>query len=70
MVEYSNKQIRAKYNAEANPIVALLSGKTPQQAATYIQNNVTNLAEAKEVLKMLAAAVVSLQAQVNELKSK
>ena len=42
-----------------------LSGLSYQQAETYIETNITDLASAKEFLKMLAKAVIALSIEVD-----
>lgn len=57
--------------AEAKAELSLtgaLKTATPQQAVNYIETNVTNLATAKEVLKLMARMLIVLRDQMQNLK--
>jgi len=49
-------------------LTGALRNATPQQAVNYIENNVTNLATAKEVLKLMARMLIVLRDQMQNLK--
>jgi hypothetical protein len=49
-------------------LTGALRTATPQQAVDYIENNVTNLATAKEVLKLMARMLIVLRDKVTQLK--
>lgn len=50
---------------ESERLSSPLSGKTPKQAAQWVQDNVNDLATAKDVLKKMAAYIVLLQNQID-----
>ena len=70
MLDSHIQQIEAEIT-EAKAEIALtgaLRTATPQQAVNYIENNVTNLATAKEVLKLMVRMLIVLRDQVRNLK--
>jgi len=57
--------------AEAKAELALtgaLKTVTPQQAVNYIETNVTSLATAKEVLKLMVRMLIVLRDQMQNLR--
>jgi hypothetical protein len=66
MVKYVAGQMESdQQEMTTNP----LRGKTAKQAATWIENNVNDLATAKTALKYMAATVVYLQKQIDDLQN-
>jgi len=49
-------------------LTGVLKTATPQQAVNYIENNVINLATAKEVLKLMARMLIVLRDQMQNLR--
>ena len=47
---------------------SFLSGKTPAQVDNYIDNNVTDLASAKAVIKLMAKAILYIAKHSNLVK--
>jgi hypothetical protein len=50
--------------ASADTAVQTLRGMTPAQAATYVENNVNNLADAKALLKTMAKVICVLARRI------
>lgn len=50
--------------AREDAAIAAIAAMTPAQAAAYVENNVTNLAEAKAVLKTMAKAICVLARRI------
>lgn len=51
-------QIKDKNNLKADTVLQNLKTKTPAELDNYIETNVTDLASAKEVLKLMAKVMV------------
>ena len=62
--------IEAKRTADKAELAltGALRATTPQQAVDYIENNVTSLATAKEVLKLMARMLIVLRDQMQNLR--
>jgi hypothetical protein len=54
-----------KAELKADTVFQMLQNATPAQAATYVENNVNSLAEAKDFLKVLAKIVVILAKNID-----
>lgn len=61
--EATRKARRANAQAEAK-LAAQLRSLTPQQAVDYIETNVTNLASAKTVIKIMARMLIAMRDEI------
>lgn len=55
-----------KHAVKVDTLLANLRSKTPQQAADWVEDNVTDLASAKQVLKAFAKVIVVLSKEVGD----
>lgn len=53
-------KIKEKYGRDSDALIVSMKSKTPQQAADWVEDNVTDLASAKKVLKAYAKAICYL----------
>lgn len=62
---FRQAQIDRRKNAINEAVLATqLKSLTPQQAVNYIENNVTNLATAKDALKIMTRILIALRDEV------
>lgn len=64
--ELREQRRQKREEALADYLANALKGMTPNEAAQYIEDNVTNLASAKAVMKVMARVIIALATYVLE----
>ena len=60
----ASQELKDKAALKSDTVFQTLQSKTPQEAADYVDANVTDLASAKQMLKVFAKVIVVLAKKV------
>lgn len=60
----ASASVKEQHDVVTDPAVAMILNATPQAAATWVESNVNNFAQAKALLKVLVRVVIILARHV------